>query len=37
MTDTNTASDQESAVLTKRLANGVTEIVLNRPEKAQRI
>ena len=33
MTDTNTASDQESAVLTKRLANGVTEIVLNRPEK----
>lgn len=33
MTDTKTASDQESVILTKRLANGVTEIVLNRPEK----
>lgn len=33
MTDTRTASDQESVVLTKGLANGVTEIVLNRPEK----
>ncbi|SHL89676.1 enoyl-CoA hydratase-related protein [Vreelandella subglaciescola] len=33
MTDTNTVPDQESVVLTKRHANGVTEIVLNRPEK----
>jgi len=33
MTDTNTTPNQESAVLIKRRADGVTEIVLNRPDK----